>query len=217
MSALPALLAPLLALLLLPACADLPPAPPALSEPAASAPPLFRLPPPEPPAEPPPAEPAPTRQVLIADEPAPVDPASDAFRDIAAYAGFNDNMLRDEIARIEALPETGNYLDLRLAVLLWMSGRPEHSARLDALAARLGSDEDQRVVALAGMIARAISSQRGRSERIAALEAQLADAQRRVEQLRAKIDALKSLEKELLSRPEPRPDAPEPRRPPPRP
>ncbi len=94
------------------ACADLPPAsmPRHAAEGSAqdtSAPELLRARPsvPEPPVtEPPPATQVPPSPQAIAQEPAPADPASDAFRDIAAYASFNDNMLRDEIARIETLP-----------------------------------------------------------------------------------------------------------------
>lgn len=162
---------------------------------------------PVPPAPPPASEPTatpPRTKVVIVHETPPPDPAGQAFRDIAGYADFNDNMLRDELARLETLADGSSYHDLRIAALLWMLDRPEHASWLQLLNARLAEDDDARVAALAAVIGRATARQRSRAERITSLESQLAEAQRRVDQLSAKIDALKSLEKELLSRPDPR-------------
>lgn len=175
---------PLISALLLQACAFVPP-PPSAELPAA---PL----------------PVPSTRVIILHEDKPADPAADAFRDIAGYASFNDNMLQDELARLETLADGSRSHDLRIAALLWMLDKSEHSGWLELLTARLADDEDPRMAAFGGMIGRALVKQRDAAERRAALESQLVDAQRRVEQLRAKIDALKSLEKELMSRPDAR-------------
>lgn len=132
------------------------------------------------------------------------DPATQAFADIAGYAGFNDNMLRDELARLEGMPDNSGYRDLRIATLLWLLGQPEHAGWLDLLVTQIENDDDPRVLAFGRTIRRAVGRERSAAERNAALSSQLADTQRRIEQLSAKIDALKSLEKELLSRPEAR-------------
>ncbi len=172
--------------------------------------------PPAPPPEPVAAERPP---LLIIRGVRPADPADDAFRDISRFHGFSEAMLMSELAQLNNSSETGPYIDLRRLVLLWLLGKPENSARVDTLINQLMHHPDARISAMVSVLTKSIAAQRRSSERNAQLEAKLesklAEAQRRIDQLSAKIQALKALEKDLLSRPESKPEL-APGNPPPR-
>jgi hypothetical protein len=171
--------------------------------------------------------PAPAPEPVAAERPPmmiirgvrPADPADDAFRDISRFHGFSEVMLLSELAQLDGSSETGPYINLRRLVLLWLLGKPENSARVDTLISQLMHHPDARISAMVSVLNKSIAAQRRSSERNAQLEAKLesklAEAQRRIDQLTAKIQALKALEKELLSRPESKPEL-APGNPPPR-
>jgi hypothetical protein len=147
--------------------------------------------------------------MTIVRGPRPVDAGAEAFRDIGRYLNFTPRMLLDEVIRLDGQADADPYVGLRQMVLLWLLDRPESAARLEALASRLSHDSDPRVATPARTLANTVSSQRRLTERNNLLETKIYEAQRRIDQLTAKIEALKSLEKELLSRPEPKLDAPQ--------
>lgn len=163
----------------------------------------------------PPAPPAPV--VIEPPPPAVVDddPASDleneAFQDISRFHELDEDKLLNELAQLESSSQTSPYVDLRHLVLLWLLGKPENTPRIDALINQLMHHPDARISATVSVLNRAIAIQRRHHERLAQLESKmeskLAEAQRRNEQLSAKIQALKALEKDLLSRPDPKPEA----------
>lgn len=140
----------------------------------------------------------------------PADPADEAFRDLSQYHAFSEAMLIRELAKLENSSVTSPYIDLRRLVLLWLLGHPESAPRIDALVNQLIHHPDPRVAATVSLLNRAIAGQRRSNERTAQLEAKLesklAEAQRRNEQLTAKIQALKAIEKDLQSRSEPKPE-----------
>ncbi len=174
-----------------------------------------------------PQPPAPAPEPVAAERPPmmiirgarPADPADEAFRDISRFHGFSEAMLLSELAQLDSSSETGPYINLRRLVLFWLLGKPENSARVDTLINQLMHHPDARISAMVSVLNKSIAAQRRSSERNAQLEAKmeskLAEAQRRIDQLTAKIQALKALEKELLSRPESKPEL-APGNPPPR-
>lgn len=147
--------------------------------------------------------------ITIVRGPKPTDAGAEAFRDISRYVNFTQRMLLDEANRLDAMADADPYSGFRLMMLLWMLDRPESTERLEALASRLGRDSDPRIATPARILANNISTQRRLGERERELEKKVNEAQRRIDKLTAKIEALKSLEKELVSRPEPKPQAPE--------
>lgn len=132
----------------------------------------------------------------------PPDPADEAFRDISRYPEFSEGMLLNELAQLDSGNQTSPYIDLKRLVLLWILGKPETAGRVEVLMNQLSDHPDARISAIVGVLGRSVTVQRRSSERTAQLEAKLLEAQRRIDQLGAKIQALKALEKDLLSRPE---------------
>ncbi len=132
----------------------------------------------------------------------PPTPADEAFRDISRYPELSESALLNELAQLESVTQTSPYIDLRRLVLLWILGKPETTARLEVLMNQLGNHPDAGISAIVAVLGRSGALQRRSSDRTAQLEAKLVDAQRRIDQLGAKIQALKALEKDLLSRPE---------------
>ncbi len=155
---------------------------------------------------------------VIIMQSAPPDPALKILEDFARYRELDKDALGREIGNLSALPAPDASSKIRLAMLLWLQGGIGDAERASAVIANArisAAADDAGLRALAQILAGALADQKRLSDKIADLTQQLRDSQLRGDQLASKIEALKTIERNLLSRPE-NGAAPQPSRDPPR-